>query len=100
MFVVRPERVGVDPRTTLMIRNIPNKYGVRELAEEIDEWLPNSYDFLYLPCDIRNQCNMGYGFINLASTHELRMFYDHFQGRRWLRFRSEKVPNVQVRSAN
>ena len=34
-----------------MIRNIPNKYTVSELAEEIDEFFMNTYDFLYLPCD-------------------------------------------------
>ena len=34
-----------------MIRNIPNKYTVSELAEEIDEFFINTYDFLYLPCD-------------------------------------------------
>lgn len=34
-----------------MIRNIPNKYSVNQLAEEIDTEHDNTYDFLYLPCD-------------------------------------------------
>lgn len=70
-FVVRPADIGRDPRTTIMIRNIPNKYTIRELAEEIDEELNNTYDFLYLPCDIKNQCNVGYGFINFLTTQYL-----------------------------
>jgi hypothetical protein len=49
--VVKPELIGNDWRTTLMIRNIPNKYTVNELAHEIDSEHPNTYDFLYLPCD-------------------------------------------------
>jgi len=36
-----------------MIKNIPNKYTVQLLAQEIDDELANSYDFLYLPCDIK-----------------------------------------------
>ncbi len=47
------ERVGCDPRTTLMIKNIPNKYTIQSLAEEIDKEFGNCYDFLYLPCDIK-----------------------------------------------
>lgn len=90
-FLLQPEAILGDPRTTVMIRNIPNKYGIKELAEEIDGVLANSYDFLYLPCDIKNQCNVGYGFINFLDNHCLREFYERFQGRRWAKFRSEKV---------
>ncbi len=36
-----------------MIRNIPNKYSVSELAAEIDTEHPDTYDFLYLPCDLK-----------------------------------------------
>lgn len=50
-FIVQPELIRNDWRTTLMIRNIPNKYTVNELADEIDSEHSNSYDFLYLPCD-------------------------------------------------
>ena len=42
-----------DQRTTLMIKNIPNKYTIQFLAEEIDREHANCYDFLYLPCDIK-----------------------------------------------
>lgn len=74
-----------------MIRNIPNKYTIKELSEEIDAFFANTYDFLYLPCDIRNQCNVGYGFINFLNTMYLSEFYHMFQSRRWSRFKSEKV---------
>jgi hypothetical protein len=83
----------------VMIRNIPNKYTIKELSEEIDYHLANTYDFLYLPCDIKNQCNVGYGFINFLSTQYLSEFYLHFQGKRWAKFRSEKVKNELFRFA-
>ena len=36
-----------------MIKNIPNKYTIESLTEEIDREHANGYDFLYLPCDIK-----------------------------------------------
>lgn len=53
IFIIQIENIGRDPRTTLMIKNIPNKYTIQHLADEIDEYHENSYDFLYLPCDIK-----------------------------------------------
>lgn len=40
-----------DRRTTLMIRNIPNKYTQKMLLEEIDTQFKDLYDFFYLPID-------------------------------------------------
>ena len=88
VYLVRSNEILFDPRTTVMIRNIPNKYTIKELSEEIDYHLSNTYDFLYLPCDIKNQCNVGYGFINLISTQYLAEFYELFQGKKWAKFRS------------
>lgn len=52
-FDINPLTIGHDPRTTLMIKNIPNKYTIQDLSNEIDQNFENSYDFLYLPCDIK-----------------------------------------------
>ncbi len=65
-FIIRPEGLGKDPRTTLMIKNIPNKYTIQYLSEEIDRDFSNYYDFLYLPCDTKSGANQGYGFINFT----------------------------------
>jgi hypothetical protein len=40
-----------DGRTTVMIKNIPNKYSLKLLSDEVDEKHANYYDFLYLPFD-------------------------------------------------
>ena len=53
IFEVMPDQIGYDPRTTIMIRNIPNKYTIKQLSEEIDYYFDNTYDFLYLPCDLK-----------------------------------------------
>ena len=55
---------GLDQRTTLMIRNIPNKYTQDMLLEFLDQEHKGRYDFIYLPIDFKNKCNVGYAFIN------------------------------------
>lgn len=98
VFDINPVNIGHDPRTTLMIKNIPNKYTIQDLSNEIDQNFENSYDFLYLPCDIKvifflfqNNCNVGYGFINFVNTDILFEFYKRFHSKKWLKFRSDKV---------
>lgn len=52
-FTIQLARVlsGEDLRTTIMIRNLPNKYSQNMLLESIDRKLPYTYDFFYLPID-------------------------------------------------
>lgn len=40
-----------DCRTTVMIKNIPNKYTLDDLIDEIDDVLKNSYTYINLPLD-------------------------------------------------
>jgi RNA recognition motif 2 len=42
-----------DTRTTLMIRNIPNKYTQSMLLEAINKKFANTYDIFYLPIDFK-----------------------------------------------
>jgi hypothetical protein len=48
---------GLDIRTSLMIRNIPNKYTQNMLTQELDENHKGLYDIIYLPIDPKNRCN-------------------------------------------
>jgi hypothetical protein len=48
---------GKDNRTSLMIRNIPNKYTQIMLTQELDEKHKGLYDIIYLPIDPKNRCN-------------------------------------------
>lgn len=52
-FEVNTEEIMTNSeyRTTLMIKNIPNKYTLNALKEEIDEAMSRKYDLLYLPLD-------------------------------------------------
>ncbi|XP_076902467.1 protein MEI2-like 2 [Bidens hawaiensis] len=85
---------GEDNRTTLMIKNIPNKYTSKMLLAVINERHCGTYDFLYLPIDFKNKCNVGYAFINMISPMHIIQFYQEFNGKRWEKFNSEKVASL------
>jgi len=62
------------PPTTMMIRNIPNRYTQRELIRELEHLgFGGAFDFLYVPVDKGTMCNVGYAFVN---------FLDHDQAAR------------------
>ncbi|CAK9171910.1 unnamed protein product [Ilex paraguariensis] len=88
--IVREE----DKRTTLMIKNIPNKYTSKMLLAAIDERHRGTYDFFYLPIDFKNKCNVGYAFINMIDPPLIIPFYQAFNGKKWEKFNSEKVASL------
>ncbi|XP_022860739.1 protein MEI2-like 4 isoform X3 [Olea europaea var. sylvestris] len=85
---------GEDKRTTLMIKNIPNKYTSKMLLAAIDERHRGTYDFIYLPIDFKNKCNVGYAFINMTDPTLIIPFYQTFNGKKWEKFNSEKVASL------
>ncbi|XP_044492912.1 protein MEI2-like 4 isoform X2 [Mangifera indica] len=85
---------GEDSRTTLMIKNIPNKYTSKMLLAAIDEQCRGTYDFIYLPIDFKNKCNVGYAFINMINPRQIIPFYQAFNGKKWEKFNSEKVASL------
>ncbi|KAL5733858.1 hypothetical protein ACOSP7_031719 [Xanthoceras sorbifolium] len=85
---------GEDNRTTLMIKNIPNKYTSKMLLAAIDDRHKGTYDFIYLPIDFKNKCNVGYAFINMTDPNQIIPFYQSFNGKKWEKFNSEKVASL------
>ncbi|EEQ99635.1 hypothetical protein Pmar_PMAR010898 [Perkinsus marinus ATCC 50983] len=88
---------GADPRTTCMIRNIPNKYTQKMLLKLFDS-VPSicgQYDFFYLPMDFRNKCNVGYAFIDFSNPRtSIPALVRALDGKKWERFNSEKICRI------
>lgn len=81
--------------TTLMIRNIPNRYTQTELLAEIkDAGFDNKFDFFYLPMDHETHANFGYAFINFVDEREVEPFTKRFNGLKLNRFTSNKIIQI------
>jgi hypothetical protein len=86
-----PETHG---RTTLMIRNIPNKYNQAMMLDLLNRSYVGQYDFFYLPIDFKNKCNLGYAFVNFKCAKQTAAFYEEFHKQKWEEFNSRKVCEV------
>lgn len=80
-----------DRRTTLMIKNIPNKYTISSFLEEINVNFKFTYDIFYLPIDYVNKCNLGFAFINFVEPFHIILFYELYRGKKWKKFNSDKI---------
>jgi len=67
--------------TTMMIRNIPNRYTQRELIVELENLgFGGTFDFLYAPIDFGTMGNVGYVFINFVSAEWAARCRQEFEG--------------------
>lgn len=87
-------RAGLDVRTTIMLRNIPNKVTHAMLKAIIDRTSLGDYDFMYLRIDFANNCNVGYAFINFSDPIHIVAFAAARAGKRWNTFNSDKVAEI------
>lgn len=87
------------PPTTLMIRNIPNRYTQRELIMELEDMgFGSTFDFLYIPLDKGTMSNVGYAFVNFVDHVWAEKCMIAFQNYRFKRHRkiSGKIAAVSV----
>jgi len=75
---------SMEARTTVMIRNIPYKYSVDELAAEIEEsGFQGMFDLVYLPMLANRLSNCGYAFANFTSPAAASEFRSIFSKHRF-----------------
>ncbi|KAK2972183.1 hypothetical protein RJ640_030728 [Escallonia rubra] len=65
-----------------------------QIADGGDNQPLSSYDFVYLPIDFINKCNVGYGFVNMTSPEATLRLYKAFHHQNWEVFNSRKICEV------
>lgn len=100
---------GIPGYTTVMLRNIPNRYSRDMLHERLSKNYRGQFDFVYLPIDFNSKCNVGYAFINFRTPAAAASFTSDFHGKKTKTvlpgFSSNKIcevtyARVQGRDAN
>ncbi|GKD33766.1 putative RNA recognition motif 2, nucleotide-binding alpha-beta plait domain protein [Tanacetum coccineum] len=92
--------------TSVMIKNIPNKYTRKLLMQTLDnhcklennkngeKGFVSAYDFLYLPIDFNRRGNAGFAFVNFTNPEAALRFRDAFDGKHWECFESVKIAKI------
>ncbi|KAK9287087.1 hypothetical protein L1049_015497 [Liquidambar formosana] len=99
--------------TTVMIRNIPNKYTrqmlvhfleehclkenqrvVSEKCEEAEEHILSAFDFLYLPMDFDSGMNKSFAFVNFTDPRAVWKFHLASNNQKWEHFYSHKIREI------
>ena len=69
---------GIDPRTNVCVKNVPNKYTYEQIKNHFDERHSNRYNDLKVPWDAANNAGKSYLFINFRHPLYVYEFYmDH-----------------------
>lgn len=83
-----------DKRTTMMIKNIPNKFTRELLLSTIDQNFKGTYDLFILPTDGNRNKNFGYSFINFTNSYFIPYFYFMFNDKKWSSTNSKKICEI------
>lgn len=90
-------KVSALPPTTMMLRNIPNRYSQHELIEELGVLgFAGSFDFLYAPMDFGTMGNVGYAFINFTSSDWAARFQLDLEGFVFAKHQKKSVKKVST----
>lgn len=76
---------GQETRTTIMIRNIPNKVSASLLLGVLNTCALGVIDFLFMPIDMNSPQgnNLGYAFVNLMYPRVVLQIINHMDGLYW-----------------
>jgi hypothetical protein len=70
--------------TTVIMRNIPNRFSHAALAAVLDkQGFSGAYDLIYVPVDFATGVSFGYAFVNLTSVDEAERCMASFDGFKW-----------------
>ena len=83
-----------DTRTTMMIKNIPNKFTTEMIKSILSYNFNFTYDVLIIPTDTKKIKNFGYGFINFINSYYIPYFYYMFNGKNWSGSNSQKICEI------
>jgi len=69
---------------TLMLRNLPRSFTPDHVIKELEAIVPKkSFDYVYLPWDMRRGSNISFAFVNFVNDSAARLCFLMLSGKRW-----------------
>lgn len=94
-FTARPEQSALGAPTTMMLRNIPNRYTQKELMAEIESLgFAGTFNFFYSPMDTGSMGNVGYAFVNFVDGVPADRFFQTLPGHQFRKHQQRNKPKV------
>lgn len=86
-----------EPRTTVMIGNIPFSYSRQQFLEELHllGFSRKTFDFLHLSEGKKGTENRGFAFVNFIEESTALQCFDHVPGHVWTKHQSANVADVK-----
>ena len=66
---------GEDTRTYIMLRNLPNRYRLDQVSAVLESAVGNNFTIVSMPVDPQTSRNLGYCFVQFASTADVAKAY-------------------------
>ena len=66
---------GEDTRTYIMLRNLPNRYRLDQVSAVLERAVGDNFTIVSLPVDPQTSRNLGYCFVQFASTTDVAKAY-------------------------
>lgn len=66
---------GEDPRTYIMLRNLPNRYRLDQVSAVLERAVGDNFTIVSMPVDPQTSRNLGYCFVQFASTADVAKAY-------------------------
>ena len=66
---------GEDPRTYIMLRNLPNRYRLDQVSAVLERAVGDNFTIVSMPVDPQTSRNLGYCFVQFTSTMDVAKAY-------------------------
>lgn len=83
-----------DGRTTVMIKNIPNRFEFKQIRQLLEPNFHLMYDIICMPNDKNTKKNYGFAFINFVDVECVAKFFEQMNGKEWENTNSPKICEV------
>lgn len=61
-----------------------SSFSQEQMLNILDSFIPDQYDFFYMPVDFKTNCNLGFGYVSVTSLDSLLHLYNCVKNDDWL----------------